>query len=226
MDITSIWDKGKKKLWIVLLLLIAGLAAGWMYASRVVPRPYAEVTMITIDTDKSSVLGWATTLEDVTVSRRMATELMGIIDSSKVTRLAARYLSEKGYMISDRTLGGMVTMAAVTTNSSIIKLKAESTDPTIVIDVANSMATAFSDTLQEYTGATYISILDYAESISYTSGGNKMMYGMLGAVGGIAVGVLLVYLMILFSGKITTVGDLTRVTGVTRVSVIPLHNIK
>ena len=52
------------------------------------------------------------------------------------------------------------------------------------------------------------------------------MYCMMGAAGGIAAGVLLVYLMILFSDKITMIEDLNRVDGVSRVTVIPLHSIK
>jgi len=226
MDIRAIILKGKRWIWIAMALALAGGVAGWIYAGRIVPTPFAVVTLISIDTDRAAIFGMEMTLDEVIISRRIATELMGIISSSRVTRLAARYLSESGHNVHYRTLAGMTSLTQEALNSSILRLRVTSYDPGLVVDAANAMAIAFVDTLYEYTGAVYVSVLDYADRISYTGGGNKTMYGAAGATGGGVIGAIIIYIMILSDHRIKTIEDVKRIKGVTRVSIIPLHDIK
>ena len=226
MDIKTIVLKGKRWVWIILLLAIIGGAAGFYSASRIVPSPYATVTLITLDTDRAAIFGTEMTFEEVLISRRVATELMGIINSSRVTRLASLYLSELGHDIHYSSLASMTTIAPIELGSPILILNVSSRNPDIVVDVANVMATAFVDTLYEVTGTVNVTILDYAERVSYTSGGNRRMYTAAGMVGGGAAGMVIVYMLILADNRIKTIDDVKRITGGLKVSIIPLHHIK
>ena len=226
MDIKTIILKGKRWIWIPVLIAIIGSVFGWFYANRIVPRPFATVTLITLDTDRAAILGIEITLDEVTVSRRVATELLGIIDSTRVTRLASRYLSEMGHDIHYRSLGAMTTIAPTSLNSGILTLRVSAGNPAIVVDVANAMAIAFVDILYEFTGTVYVSILDYADRVFYTAGGNRSMYATAGMVGGAAIGAVIVYLLILADNRLKTIEDVKRIKGVSKVSIIPLHHIK
>jgi len=226
MDIKTIILKGRRWLWIPVVLTILGAAAGWAYASRIVPRPFAKVTLISIDTDRAAIFGMEMSLDEVVVSRRVATELMGIISSSRVTTLASQYLSRFGHDVPVGALASMTTIEPETQGSSILILTVTASDPALVIDAANAMALAFVDTLYEYTGTVYVSILDYAERVSYTAGGNKTLYGSAGTIGGAAIGAVIIYILILSDNRIKTIEDVKRINGVTKVSIIPLHRIK
>jgi len=226
MDIKTILLKGRRWLWLPVVLTVIGAAAGWTYASRIVPSPYAVVTLISLDIDRAAVFGMEMSLEEVVVSRRMATELMGIIKSSRVTRLASRYLSDGGYNLPYGVLASMTTIEPETQGSGILILKVSAYNPALVIDAANAMAIAFVDTLYEYTGTVYVSVLDYADRVYYTAGGNRTLYGGAGAIGGAAIGAVIIYLLILSDNRIKTIEDVKRINGVSKVSIIPLHHIK
>jgi len=226
MDIKSIILKGKRWLWIPVALTLIGGVAGIAFARTIIPRPYAVVTLITLDIDRAALFGLEMTLDEVVVSRRVATELMGIIKSSRVTRLAARYLSEFGHDVHYSSLAGMTRMEPEEPNSGILKLTVTGRDPALVIDAANAMATAFVDTLYEYTGTVYASVLDDADRIYYTAGGSRSMYGAAGGIGGGAIGLVIIYILLLLDNRIKTIEDVKRIKGVSKVSIIPLHNIK
>ena len=210
------------------MVVLAGIcgAAGWMYAGTIVPRPFATATLITLDTDRAAIFGMEMTIDEVVVSRRVATELIGIIDSTRVTRLASRYLSELGHDIHYRTLAAMTDIAPIAPNSGILRLRVSGSNPNVVVDVANAMAIAFVDTLYEFTGTVYVSILDYADRVFYTAGGSRQTYAMAGIVGGAAMGAVIIYLLILADHRIKTIEDVKRIKGVAKISVIPLHHIK
>jgi len=226
MDIKTIILKGRRRVWIAIVLAIVGMIVGFNYAGRIVPTPFAVVTLISIDTDRAAIFGMEMTLDEVVISRRIATELMGIIDSTRVTRLAARYLSEGGYEVNYRSLAGMVTLQQQAPNSSILTLRASTRNPSLAVPVANAMAIAFVDTLYEYTGVVYVSVLDYADSVRYTAGGSRTMFGGAGIIGGGAVGLVIIYMLILADDRIKTIEDVKRIKGVGRVSIIPRHDIK
>jgi len=226
MDIKTIFLKAKRWLWIPIMLTIIGGAAGVFYASSIVPRPSATVTLITLDIDRAALFGMEMTLDEVVVSRRVATELMGIIKSSRVTRLASQYLSEMGYDIHYASLAGMTSIQPEETTPGILKLTVTAGNPALVIDAANTMADAFVDTLYEYTGTVYVSVLDYAERVFYTGGRSRTTYGATGIIGGASIGAVIIYLLIMSDNRIKTIEDVKRVTGVTKVSIIPLHHIK
>jgi capsular polysaccharide biosynthesis protein len=226
MDIKTIILKGKRWIWIPVVLAIIGGVAGFYNANRIVPTPFATVTLITLDTDRAIIFGMEMTLDEVLVSRRVATELLGIINSTRVTRLASLYLSELGHDIHYRSLGGMTSIAPIELGSPILRLRVSAGNPDIVVDVANAMAIAFVDTLYEFTGTVYITVLDYAERVSYTSGGNRRMYTAAGMVGGAAVGMVILYMLILADNRIKTIDDVKRITGGLKVTIIPLHHIK
>jgi len=226
MDIKSLFYKAKRWFFIPVALTVLGAAVGWIYASRIVPRPYAEVTLLSLDLDRAALFGVEMTLDEVVVSRRMVTDLMGIIKSSRVTRLASRYLSDLGHDIPYGALSSMTSIEPEAINSSILVLKVSASNPALVVDAANMMAAAFVDTLYEYTGTVYVSILDEAERVYYTAGGNKTMYGISGAIGGIAIGAAIIYILVFSDNRIKTIDDVKRINGVSKVSIIPLHRIK
>ena len=213
-------------MWIPIALALIGGVAGIAYARTIVPKPYAIVTLITLDIDRAALFGMEMTLDEVVVSRRVATELLGIIKSSRVTRLASRYLSNFGHDVPYGALASMTTIEPESLNSSILVLTVSTRNPALVVDAANAMATAFVDTVYEYTGTVYVSILDEAERVSYTAGGSRSMYGATGGLGAGAIGLVILYMLILSDNRIKTIEDVKRINGVTKVSIIPLHNIK
>jgi len=226
MDIRAIFLKGKRWLWIPVALTLIGGIAGIAFARTIVPKPYAIATLITLDIDRAALFGMEMTLDEVVVSRRVATELLGIIKSSRVTRLASRYLSNLGHDVPYSALASMTTIEPESLNSSILVLRVSTYNPALVVDAANAMAIAFVETVYEYTGTVYVSILDEAERVSYTAGGSRSTYGAAGGIGGGVIGLVIIYILILSDNRIKTIEDVKRIIGVSKVSIIPLHNIK
>lgn len=224
MDITIgvFLKKALPKWWVIALCAIIGFGAAVYYTNSIVPTYYTEATLIGVNFD-SIITAGSISLDDISISKRLATEFLPMATSRTVASEAAVELSNYGHRLTASQIQGMVTARVV---SSTIVIRASSNDRSIVVDVANEVSNRFINTLNTLTGVSYFSVLDQAETVHTSSGVNAMLIMFAGLLAGGVVGLIIIFLVVLFTKRIKMVEDVLNVKAVNNLVLIPNHGIK
>lgn len=224
MDLSIIvfLKKALPKIWLAILFAVVGFGAAHYYTTTLPQTYYSELTLIGLNTDLG--IWGAVSLDDMNMSRRVTSDYLAVAYSQRVARTASVELSKYGHSLTSNQLRSMVYVAADTNN--IMTLRVTSPDPNIVVDVANEMADAFVTAIDTLTGQHYISVLDYAESVFRSSTANENLYRTAGAVGGLLIGLVIIFLIITLNKRISMVEDVLNVKNTKNVLLIPHHSIK
>lgn len=126
-----------------------------------------------------------------------------IVTSAKIAERAAS-------LIGDSRINAVMIQQMISTNytesSPVLRIGATSTDPSVVIPVANAVARAFVIEAQTITGGEGIQILDEANYVSLPSRGIKKKVALAFAVGFVLAAAVLVVLEIV-SDRVYRVED-------------------
>lgn len=214
-----------KMAWLVVLLGILGLAAGAVFSLNSAVTYSASATLISLNTDKTSILGNAATMEDLNLSRRIANDYQDIARSSRVAAAASRKLADAYDLnLSEQAIRSMVRVTHQT-DSNILTLGATAARPDVAIAVSNAVAQSLVEEIKSLTGTAYFNILDNANTVTAVSRVNMTMALLFGLLGGLLAGLVLVYVLTMLDPRIHSVGDINENSDV-RVMVIPEHSIK
>ncbi len=222
MTIGVFLKKALPKWWIIALCALIGLGSAFYYTKTIIPTYYSEATLIGVNFDKIISYG-SVSLDEISVSKKLATEFLPLATSGMVASRAATELSNYGYNLRASQIQGMVTAKV---SSNLVVIRASSNNRNIVMDVANEVGSSFIESLGTITGVSYFDFLDRAESVTTVSGVNKMLYMMAGLLAGGVIGAAIVFLIVLFTRKIKMVEDLANLKAVNNLMLIPNHGIK
>ena len=227
MDMTmrSFYQKVKRWLWLPILCGLLGLGAGFVLNSREQGSYTAQATLVSLNTEKTSLFGGTATIDDLNTSRRIATDLRDIASSQRVASAAQKILSDQGIAISLNTLQSMVVTSRTATDSNVLYLTMRSEDPSIVLPAANAMAQAFVNVLREITGGYYVNILDEATKVTAVSGPGILIYLLLGGVAGGLAGLAAAFILVVLDRRIRSLEDIAYIKN-TKLLLIPDHSIK
>lgn len=222
MTITVFLKKAVPKIWIIVLCALIGVGGAQYFLGAQVQTHYAEMTLISLDTDKS--IWGIVSMDDMNMSRRVVTDYLQVAYSRRVSNAAAIELTKYGYNLTPDRIRSMVSIYG---DATLIYLRVTSTDETVVVDTANEVGKAFVTTLESLTGQTYVSILDEADSTRVSSAGmSRMLYLTGGLLGGAVIGAVIVFLIIFLNKRIKMVEDVLGVKAVDNLVLIPHHSIK
>ena len=226
IKIKRILKKCMRYLWVIPLTVIVGVGVAYMYVQRNSYTVYsAEATLLSLNTDQSQIWGENITAEDITTSRRIVQDFLGVAYSSRVANMVSRSLEDQGISLSPAAVRVMVAPLA-SQNSNIITIRATSRDRSLVVPVANTAADCFSAAIYDLFGVNHLSLLDEAEGARSSRNLSMSTMGLYGAFGGFLLGCAIVYLLAMLRKKIRYIDDIRLLAETGDILVIPSHSIK
>ena len=179
------------------LVFAVGLVIGMvMYAVTYdTPQYYSATTSV-----YSAASGSYSETAQAINAMQLYTEVIG---SYKLAERAASIINDS--RIDANMVKGM-TSAYYKNDSPVIYITAKSTDPTLVIPVANALAQSLVIETQSVTGSQAIQVLDQATAVSYISRGVKTRVAV-AVFAGVVITALILVVIELLSDRVYRVED-------------------
>lgn len=220
MEIKRLFDAIVRKSWlIVLLMVVGGLVTGYVSFYFTAPTYEAETTIYAMYRNKVGSTG----SQDITASRQLVSDYSQIIDSSTITSLAI--LELKDFNLTEEDLTKMVSVS-LQKDSSVLAIRAVSTDPKVAAAVANAMGRAFTGKMRQLINNDSISILDAAKIPEHPIPVGHTKNILVGVLAGMAAAFGIIYLSELFDTTIRAAEDVEYGLKLRVVGIIPAHNIR
>jgi len=185
IDIISIVKLLVRKWWLIVSITGLGLLVTGLYAYIMLDDTYTANSSMIVqvtsagDSDYTNLLTGqrlVDTYQEIAKSNRVLTELKTNLNLD----------------LSVSTLRNMITVSSVS-NTLIIELSVESTDPVLAKNIANEIVTIVQALSLEFDGLENVEVLDTASTPVNPSGPNRMLYLAVGILlgGMVAVGIIL-----------------------------------
>lgn len=224
MDLKRLLNGFIKKLWLVIVLPVAGaIIAGYLSLAFYIPQYQAEATLLAINNEKTAITGEALDYQDFMLSQQLIKNYVEIISSNRVTSAALSEL--KNYNLTPEHLRRMININ-YKKDSSVIVVKAIAPEPRMASAVANAVCRAFANKMRELTNSQSLSILDEAKipQMPMSSGNNKKI--MMGFLVGMTIAVGIILVIELFDSTIRSAEDIDNNTDMQIIGIIPEHDIR
>jgi capsular polysaccharide biosynthesis protein len=122
-------------------------------------------------------------------------------------------------------LGGYAIDVSAASNTRIIVISVEGTDPAMAAEVANSIAGNLSDCIMDVMRVENISVIDDADPPGFPSGPNKLMNIALAGVLGLALSIFLTLVIEMMNTTIRTTEDVESALGLPVLAKVPKFEI-
>lgn len=212
-----------KKWWLILIVAILGTIAGTSYTKMTVTPTYSSSALLYILPNTTSV----TSVSDLQFGTVITNDFIVIATSKPVVDKAIDIINEKHGDVFKKgqgfTRGDILGMISITNmeDTRILKIQATSTNAEYACWVANAMAEATAERMQEITKKDPPTTVEKAEVSTYPSDIGSSRNGMIGFIAGAALvcGVLLV--LYLLNDNIRTEEDVEKYLGEVALVSIP-----
>jgi len=185
IDIVSIVKLLLRKWWLIVSITGLGLLVTGLYAYIVLDDTYTANSSMIVQVTNTSDSGYT----DLLTGQRLVDTYQEV---AKSTRVLNELQTNLNLDLSVSTLRSMITVSSVT-NTLIIELSVESTDPVLAKEIANEIVTIVQELSLEFDGLESVEILDIAATPASPSGPNRVLYMAVGILlgGMVAVGIIL-----------------------------------
>lgn len=207
-----------KKWWLIVGVTILSVCGVSLLTLEVEPDTYsAEATVYSVSYEGK--------YEDAIESANIMKTYLDVINSNKVADRAALILDDSN--ITGTIIKNMITISA-SENSTVIGISATSTDEMLVQNIANAVAEAFVNEIQNITGESNVQILDKADNSSIHSSG-KAEQTTKRILGGI-IGFIIIFAIVcgkeIFSNEIHCVRECEVDGKINILGIIPIYDEK
>lgn len=185
IDIVSIIKLLLRKWWLIVSITALGLIVTGLYAYMVLDDTYTANSSMIVQVTSSADSDYTNLL----TGQRLVDTYQEIAKSSRVLNELKTNLNLD---LSVTALRNMISVSSVT-NTLIIELSVESTDPVLAKDIANEIVTIVQALSLEFDGLENVEVLDVAATPANPSGPNRVLYLAIGILlgGMVAVGIIL-----------------------------------
>ncbi|WP_026694367.1 YveK family protein [Peribacillus kribbensis] len=165
----------KRRLLIVILMTVAGTAAGAIYNSINKPVPlYQSSARIVIDTNADSRATLQVIIKDSIILKK-------VIDKLGLTE-------------QPEDLAQQITVTSIE-NSQVVNIAVIDTNPKLAADIANTTAAVFKDEIVHILNFKGVTLLSSAEEKPFPINGSSNKLIIIGFIAGLAAGIGLVFLL-------------------------------
>lgn len=224
MEIKKLFFAVIRKSWlIVILAFLGGGITGFISIYTSVPAYVAETSIYSMNHSKVSLTGESVNSQDISLGRQLLNEYSQIINSRKVMSLALRELKISG--LTEEALNRMISLN-LKKDSSVMVVRAISSNPQMSADVANAVSRAFTSKIRELTNNDSIGILDDAQVPDYPISNGHLKKLLLGVLAGIAIAFSLIYIIELFDTTIRDEEEVEHELKLRVIGIIPKHDMR
>ena len=209
-DVKDFFSFLLKKFWIVLLITFAIFLGGTFYSTYIKVPMYRSTTSIILATNNDASQGSTITTTDISINQNLVNTYAEIIKSRKVLNAT---ISELNLNISYSDLAGSVSVDSKD-GTEIITVSVVNKDKVLAKTIADSVANNFKEEVAKLYNMKNVSILDKAEVTSRPYNLNAKKEITIYIVGGLALGIIILFLWFYFDKTIKNSEEVERETSV------------
>lgn len=216
IDLLKLLRLFRRKIWLLLVLALAGILASGVITVYFIPRLYSADVLLYIWRDQEKTQTANLTASDLNLFSQLVADYQVLMKSRLVTERVAKELQ----LPSATTLASQITVGTKA-NTRHITVTVKDEDPRQAALIANKVAEVFSQTVVDKLGAGKVQIIDAAVVPGSPSSPNLKLNLVLGALIGLMLAAGLVLLLEFLDTRVRTVDDVTELTGYTLLGTIP-----
>ncbi|UJP08925.1 polysaccharide biosynthesis tyrosine autokinase [Microbacterium sp. KUDC0406] len=205
-----------RKNWIlILVLLLAGLGGGAVYAFAQTPKYVASTQLYVSVRTEGAATG--DLVQGTTFARQMVTSYVDIVNTALVLEPV---IDKLGLDVSATALSKEIS-ATAPLNTVLIDISVTNSDPERAAKIANAVAESFTDAVQgtlekptaeDASSPVQINVTEPATAPTAASSPNVRMLILLGGLLGLALGIGIALLRTVLDNRIHTLSDLEGIT--------------
>ena len=210
--------------WLVILLgLLGGGIAAYMYGYRTVPVYAADTKIFTLAKGSADKIQDKIDYQDIITNRQLSNDYQYIIKSKKVIEMSQGKLSDM--KINQDQLKSMISVSSQD-NSSIVVIRAVSINAEEARKVSQAVSSSFVSTLEELTKTDIVGIIDDPELPSSPVKPDNTKKILTGLLIGIGTAVIIIYIVDFFDTRIRFAEDIEHFTKLPMLAVVPKYGMK
>lgn len=214
--IKAFWDR---KIAILIILLVC-IVIGFIYTTYFVNPLYtATATAILTSNTETDEGASAVTQSEVTLNNSLLSTYRGIATSDSVL---SAVINNLGLKTSTGALKGQITVTSAT-NTQIIQIAVENSDPTLAAKIANEIRKVFADRVAELYDMQNIKPLDDAQVPTGPSNINHIKDILIFFAAGLVLSIIYVVLANLLDNTVKNSNDIEKATGLNVIAEIPVY---
>ena len=214
--IKAFWDR---KIAILIILLVC-IVIGFIYTTYFVNPLYtATATAILTSNTETDEGASAVTQSEVTLNNSLLSTYRGIATSDSVL---SAVINNLGLKTSTGALKGQITVTSAT-NTQIIQIAVENSDPTLAAKIANEIRKVFADRVAELYDMKNIKPLDDAQVPTGPSNINHIKDILIFFAAGLVLSIIYVVLANLLDNTVKNSNDIEKATGLNVIAEIPVY---
>ena len=214
--IKAFWDR---KIAILIILLVC-IVIGFIYTTYFVNPLYtATATAILTSNTETDEGASAVTQSEVTLNNSLLSTYRGIATSDSVL---STVINNLGLQTSTGALKGQITVTSAT-NTQIIQIAVENSDPTLATKIANEIRKVFADRVAELYDMQNIKPLDDAQVPTGPSNINHIKDILIFFAAGLVLSIIYVVLANLLDNTVKNSNDIEKATGLNVIAEIPVY---
>lgn len=224
LDLTQLfelfWNKKTEVILIILLFIVIGIT----YTICLVTPKYTSKTTLLLATEQGTgTTSSQTTATDLTLSSKLVSTYRELLKSSKIVR---QVIGNLGIDMSEDALKGSISVQAKS-DANILEISVTNTDPELAAQIANELATVFSEQVkEEYFKINNVQVIDVAEVEENPSNINHAKDIIIFAFIGIVVAAAYVLIANMLDTTVKSAEDIEKLCSVTVLASIPLENFE
>ena len=203
-----------KKIWILIICAAVGAASGYAYTKLFIPYKYQASSMIYIYTKTTSV----TSLADLQVGSALSVDFQTI---AKTREVVDAVRDELGLDCTYENLVGRIKVESPT-NSRILKITVEDTDPVMAANISNSLSNQLRLRIADIMDTDAPSIVSRAVVPSAPIGPSAVKNGCIVALVLVVLAVGILTLIFITDDTIKTEEDVNKYLGLNVIAVVPI----
>lgn len=200
---------------VVLFVLIIGLFY-FMVVQRPIYSSRVSLTLTGIESQDSKI-----TTNDITLNTKMLPTYQGVITSRRVLEQVVNNLKLDR---SISTLANNIKISAAT-DSMILNITVTDSNRLIARDIANEVASIFSEEIQTLYNVKNVRILDKAVASSAPKNMNYIKFVVVSLLFGIVIALILLFVIFFFDNTIKSVEQIDSKMGLVVLGSIPDYNV-
>lgn len=214
--IKAFWDR---KIAILIILLVC-IVIGFIHTTYFVNPLYtATATAILTSNTETDEGASAVTQSEVTLNNSLLSTYRGIATSDSVL---SAVINNLGLKTSTGALKGQITVTSAT-NTQIIQIAVENSDPTLAAKIANEIRKVFADRVAELYDMQNIKPLDDAQVPTGPSNINHIKDILIFFAAGLVLSIIYVVLANLLDNTVKNSNDIEKATGLNVIAEIPVY---
>ena len=197
-----------KRIWVVLICMAIGFGLLYSRTARKPDTYTAHGTMYIYNANPNIVNYGYTNTGDLNAAVQLLDTYMVVIRSNRVMEPVAEQLAADYPGITPQFIAASLSMGSVS-QTGVMQVRCTTAEAQMSMDICNAVLSVAPYHIKEVVGAGDVQPIDFAEKPARPDANSPVQQGMLGAMIGGVLAVVLLAVLFLLNRKITEVKDLT-----------------